>query len=159
MAGLKVGFIPIEGGHFYHDALEEVVRGEEQEGDDGSGLDEEYVEIDAPEVGAAADEPAAGRSPIRRRVRSPRPSESDRLAGSSFRRRGRCRLGGSRLPARSSHTTSRPPSAGTRFAHRVDQRGPIITMDLPQVGSERESSVEVRQALAGLAEAREIDAG
>jgi len=32
-------------------------------------------------------------------------------------------------------------------------------MDLPQVGSERESSVEVRQALAGLAEAREIDAG
>lgn len=29
MAGLKVGFIPIEGGHFYDDALEEVVRGEE----------------------------------------------------------------------------------------------------------------------------------
>src|SRR5574342_1142865 len=29
MAGLKVGFIPIEGGHFYRDALEEVLRGEE----------------------------------------------------------------------------------------------------------------------------------
>jgi probable F420-dependent oxidoreductase len=29
MAGLKVGFIPIEGGHFYDDAIEEVVRGEE----------------------------------------------------------------------------------------------------------------------------------
>jgi probable F420-dependent oxidoreductase len=29
MAGLKVGFIPIEGGHYYRDALEEVVRGEE----------------------------------------------------------------------------------------------------------------------------------
>ena len=28
MAGLKVGFIPIEGGHFYKDALEEVLRGE-----------------------------------------------------------------------------------------------------------------------------------
>ena len=29
MAALKVGFIPIEGGHFYRDALEEVLRGEE----------------------------------------------------------------------------------------------------------------------------------
>lgn len=29
MAGLKVGFIPIEGGHYYRDALEEVLRGEE----------------------------------------------------------------------------------------------------------------------------------
>ena len=29
MAGLKVGFIPIEGGHYYRDALEEVVRGED----------------------------------------------------------------------------------------------------------------------------------
>ncbi len=29
MAGLKIGFIPIEGGHYYRDALEEVVRGEE----------------------------------------------------------------------------------------------------------------------------------
>ena len=29
MARLKVGFIPIEGGHYYQDALEEVVRGEE----------------------------------------------------------------------------------------------------------------------------------
>ena len=29
MARLKVGFIPIEGGHYYRDALEEVVRGEE----------------------------------------------------------------------------------------------------------------------------------
>ena len=29
MAGLQVGFIPIEGGHFYRDALEEVVRAEE----------------------------------------------------------------------------------------------------------------------------------
>ena len=29
MAGLQVGFIPIEGGHFYKDALEEVVRAED----------------------------------------------------------------------------------------------------------------------------------
>jgi probable F420-dependent oxidoreductase len=29
MARLKIGFIPIEGGHYYRDALEEVVRGEE----------------------------------------------------------------------------------------------------------------------------------
>jgi probable F420-dependent oxidoreductase len=29
MPGLKVGFIPIEGGHYYRDALEEVVRGED----------------------------------------------------------------------------------------------------------------------------------
>ena len=29
MAGLQVGFIPIEGGHYYRDALEEVVRAEE----------------------------------------------------------------------------------------------------------------------------------
>ena len=29
MPGLQVGFIPIEGGHFYRDALEEVVRAEE----------------------------------------------------------------------------------------------------------------------------------
>ena len=29
MAGLQVGFIPIEGGHFYRDALEEVVRAED----------------------------------------------------------------------------------------------------------------------------------
>ena len=29
MAGLRVGFIPIEGGHFYRDALEEVVRAED----------------------------------------------------------------------------------------------------------------------------------
>jgi len=29
MPGLKVGFIPIEGGHFYRDALEEVVRAED----------------------------------------------------------------------------------------------------------------------------------
>ena len=29
MAGLQVGFIPIEGGHFYRDALEEVMRAEE----------------------------------------------------------------------------------------------------------------------------------
>ncbi len=29
MARLKVGFIPIEGGHYYTDALEEVVRGED----------------------------------------------------------------------------------------------------------------------------------
>jgi probable F420-dependent oxidoreductase len=29
MARLKIGFIPIEGGHFYREALEEVVRGEE----------------------------------------------------------------------------------------------------------------------------------
>src|SRR2546425_9330638 len=29
MGKLKVGFIPIEGGHFYKDALEEVVRAED----------------------------------------------------------------------------------------------------------------------------------
>ena len=29
MATLKIGFIPIEGGHYYTEALEEVVRGEE----------------------------------------------------------------------------------------------------------------------------------
>jgi probable F420-dependent oxidoreductase len=29
MARLKIGFIPIEGGHYYREALEEVVRGEE----------------------------------------------------------------------------------------------------------------------------------
>jgi probable F420-dependent oxidoreductase len=29
MASLKIGFIPIEGGHYYRDALEEVTRGEE----------------------------------------------------------------------------------------------------------------------------------
>ena len=29
MAGIQVGFIPIEGGHYYRDALEEVVRGED----------------------------------------------------------------------------------------------------------------------------------
>src|SRR5262245_5785436 len=29
MPGLKVGFIPIEGGHFYRDALDEVVRAED----------------------------------------------------------------------------------------------------------------------------------
>lgn len=29
MAGLQIGFIPIEGGHFYRDAMEEVVRAEE----------------------------------------------------------------------------------------------------------------------------------
>ena len=29
MARLKIGFIPIEGGHFYREALEEVVRGED----------------------------------------------------------------------------------------------------------------------------------
>lgn len=29
MAKLKIGFIPIEGGHYYNEALEEVIRGEE----------------------------------------------------------------------------------------------------------------------------------
>ena len=29
MARLKVGFIPIEGGHYYREALEEVTRAEE----------------------------------------------------------------------------------------------------------------------------------
>ncbi|HET7876028.1 MAG TPA: LLM class flavin-dependent oxidoreductase [Methylomirabilota bacterium] len=29
MARLKIGFIPIEGGHYYRDALEEVIRGED----------------------------------------------------------------------------------------------------------------------------------
>jgi alkanesulfonate monooxygenase SsuD/methylene tetrahydromethanopterin reductase-like flavin-dependent oxidoreductase (luciferase family) len=28
MARLKIGFIPIEGGHFYREALEEVIRAE-----------------------------------------------------------------------------------------------------------------------------------
>ena len=35
MAGLQVGFIPIEGGHYYRDALEEVVRAEDLGFDNG----------------------------------------------------------------------------------------------------------------------------
>ena len=38
MARLKVGFIPIEGGHYYQDALDEVVRGE------GLGFDSVWME-------------------------------------------------------------------------------------------------------------------
>src|SRR5258706_14452758 len=45
MAGLKVGFIPIEGGHFFHDALEEVVRGEEL-GFDSVWMEEHHSVVD-----------------------------------------------------------------------------------------------------------------
>jgi probable F420-dependent oxidoreductase len=45
MAGLKVGFIPIEGGHYYRDALEEVVRGEEL-GFDSVWMEEHHSVVD-----------------------------------------------------------------------------------------------------------------
>ncbi len=45
MAGLKVGFIPIEGGHYYRDALEEVVRGEEL-GFDSIWMEEHHSVVD-----------------------------------------------------------------------------------------------------------------
>ncbi|HXJ82376.1 MAG TPA: LLM class flavin-dependent oxidoreductase [Candidatus Methylomirabilis sp.] len=45
MAGLKVGFIPIEGGHYYQDALEEVVRGEEL-GFDSVWMEEHHSVVD-----------------------------------------------------------------------------------------------------------------
>ncbi len=45
MAKLKVGFIPIEGGHYYHEALEEVVRGEEL-GFDSVWMEEHHSVVD-----------------------------------------------------------------------------------------------------------------
>src|SRR5215468_9728600 len=45
MPGLKVGFIPIEGGHFYRDALEEVVRGEDL-GFDSVWMEEHHSVVD-----------------------------------------------------------------------------------------------------------------
>ena len=45
MAGLKVGFIPIEGGHYYPQALEEVVRGEEL-GFDSVWMEEHHSVVD-----------------------------------------------------------------------------------------------------------------
>jgi len=45
MARLKVGFIPIEGGHCYADALEEVVRGEEL-GFDSVWMEEHHSVVD-----------------------------------------------------------------------------------------------------------------
>jgi probable F420-dependent oxidoreductase len=45
MPGLKVGFIPIEGGHYYRDALEEVVRGEEL-GFDSVWMEEHHSVVD-----------------------------------------------------------------------------------------------------------------
>jgi alkanesulfonate monooxygenase SsuD/methylene tetrahydromethanopterin reductase-like flavin-dependent oxidoreductase (luciferase family) len=45
MAGLKIGFIPIEGGHYYRDALEEVVRGEEL-GFDSVWMEEHHSVVD-----------------------------------------------------------------------------------------------------------------
>jgi len=45
MPGLKVGFIPIEGGHFYREALEEVVRGEDL-GFDSVWMEEHHSVID-----------------------------------------------------------------------------------------------------------------
>ncbi len=41
MAGLKLGFIPIEGGHFYREAVEEVVRAEEL-GFDSAWMEEHH---------------------------------------------------------------------------------------------------------------------
>ena len=45
MSGLKVGFIPIEGGHYYREALEEVVRGEEL-GFDSVWMEEHHSVVD-----------------------------------------------------------------------------------------------------------------
>jgi len=45
MAPLKVGFIPIEGGHFYTDAIEEVVRAEEL-GFDSVWMEEHHSVVD-----------------------------------------------------------------------------------------------------------------
>ncbi|HWM76056.1 MAG TPA: LLM class flavin-dependent oxidoreductase, partial [Methylomirabilota bacterium] len=45
MAGLQVGFIPIEGGHYYKDALEEVVRGEDL-GFDSVWMEEHHSVVD-----------------------------------------------------------------------------------------------------------------
>ena len=45
MPGFKIGFIPIEGGHYYRDALEEVVRGEEL-GFDSVWMEEHHSVVD-----------------------------------------------------------------------------------------------------------------
>ena len=45
MSGLKIGFIPIEGGHYYREALEEVVRGEEL-GFDSVWMEEHHSVVD-----------------------------------------------------------------------------------------------------------------
>jgi probable F420-dependent oxidoreductase len=45
MPGLKVGFIPIEGGHFYREALEEVVRAEDL-GFDSVWMEEHHSVVD-----------------------------------------------------------------------------------------------------------------
>jgi probable F420-dependent oxidoreductase len=45
MPGLKIGFIPIEGGHYYRDALEEVVRGEDL-GFDSVWMEEHHSVVD-----------------------------------------------------------------------------------------------------------------
>jgi probable F420-dependent oxidoreductase len=45
MPGLKVGFIPIEGGHYYRDALEEVVRAEDL-GFDSVWMEEHHAVVD-----------------------------------------------------------------------------------------------------------------
>jgi alkanesulfonate monooxygenase SsuD/methylene tetrahydromethanopterin reductase-like flavin-dependent oxidoreductase (luciferase family) len=45
MGGLKVGFIPIEGGHYYGEALEEVVRAEEL-GFDSVWMEEHHAVVD-----------------------------------------------------------------------------------------------------------------
>jgi len=45
MPGLKVGFIPIEGGHYYPDALEEVVRAEDL-GFDSVWMEEHHSVVD-----------------------------------------------------------------------------------------------------------------
>jgi probable F420-dependent oxidoreductase len=45
MPGLKIGFIPIEGGHFYRDALEEVVRAEDL-GFDSVWMEEHHSVVD-----------------------------------------------------------------------------------------------------------------
>src|SRR5262249_60927074 len=45
VAGLQVGFIPIEGGHFYASALDEVVRGEEL-GFDSVWMEEHHSVVD-----------------------------------------------------------------------------------------------------------------
>src|SRR5215470_1556089 len=45
MARLKIGFIPIEGGHFYREALEEVTRAEEL-GFDSAWMEEHHSVVD-----------------------------------------------------------------------------------------------------------------
>jgi alkanesulfonate monooxygenase SsuD/methylene tetrahydromethanopterin reductase-like flavin-dependent oxidoreductase (luciferase family) len=45
MPGLKIGFIPIEGGHYYRDAIEEVVRGEDL-GFDSVWMEEHHSVVD-----------------------------------------------------------------------------------------------------------------